>query len=124
GFNVGQGTQDLGFRGETALLFEVTPAIPIKLSTRDSGGEPTVARLLFRDAQGRIYPPQPKRLAPDLFFQPHIYRADGESVLLPPGKFELRYGRGPEYLELEKQILVLLREPGKSSCGLSAGSIQ
>src|SRR5207253_8385828 len=69
GFNVGQGTQDLGFRGETPVLFDVAPAIPVKLSIRDSDGQPTMARLTFRDSQGHVYPPQPKRLAPDLFFQ-------------------------------------------------------
>jgi len=106
GFDVGQGTQDLGFRAETPVLFDVAPAIPVKLSIRDSDGQPTVARLTFRDAQGHVFPPQAKRLAPDLFFQPHIYRGDAETVLLPPGRFSLTYGRGPEYLESEKEIVV------------------
>src|SRR6185503_9677597 len=99
-----QGTQDLGFRGEVPVLFEVTPAVPVKLAIHDFDGRPTVARLTFRDPQGRIYPPQAKRLAPDLFFQPHIYRGDGDKVLLPPGKFALSYTRGPEYLEKEIEV--------------------
>ena len=113
GFNVGQGTQDLGFRAETPVLFAVAPAIPVKLVIRDFNGQPTIARLTFRDAQGRVYPPQAKRLAPDLFFQPHIYRGDGDTVLLPPGKFELSYSRGPEYLEAEKQIVVPPQAPAR-----------
>ncbi len=32
GFNVGQGTQDLGFRAETPVLFDIAPAINIRLS--------------------------------------------------------------------------------------------
>src|SRR5262249_37634240 len=30
GFDVGQGTQDLGFRGEIPVLFDIRPAIPVK----------------------------------------------------------------------------------------------
>ena len=106
GFNIGQGTQDIGFRAEVPVVFKVRPAIPVTLSIRDHNGEATVANLTFRDKMGRIFPPQPKRLAPDLFFQPQIYRADGGMVLLPPGKFELSYSRGPEYRELKKKVTV------------------
>jgi hypothetical protein len=105
-FDVGQGTQDLGFRAEVPILFTVKPAIPVKLKIRDVDGTPTTARLQFVDGQGHVYPPQPKRLAPDLFFQKQIYRADGEEVLLPPGKFTLHYGRGPEYRALLRTIAV------------------
>jgi hypothetical protein len=96
-FDVGQGTQDLGFRGEAAVLFNVKPAVAVKLDVLDDDGTPTIGRFQFVDKQGHIFPAQPKRLAPDLFFQKQIYRADGETVLLPPGKFTMYYGRGPEY---------------------------
>ena len=86
GFDVGQGTQDLGFRGEVPVLFDVRPAVPVRLRVRDHDGTPTVARFTFIDRSGRVYPPQPKRVAPDLFFQKQIYRADGGVVLLPPGR--------------------------------------
>jgi Ca2+-binding EF-hand superfamily protein len=97
GFDIGQGNQDLGFRGETAVLFDVKPAIPVKLSITDFDGKPTVGRFTITDASGKVYPPQPKRLAPDFFFQRQIYRPDGGTVLLPPGEFNIEYGRGPEY---------------------------
>jgi hypothetical protein len=97
GFDVEQGNQDLGFRGEVPVLFEVQPAVRVTLNVVDEKGRPTIAKLLFHDSPGHIYPPQAKRLAPDLFFQPHIYRATGETVLLPPGKFAVEYSRGPEY---------------------------
>ncbi|MBV8879517.1 MAG: CehA/McbA family metallohydrolase [Planctomycetaceae bacterium] len=96
-FDVGQGTQDLGFRAETPVLFEVKPGIPVKLSIRDVDGQPTAARFTFLDPLNHVYPPQPKRLAPDLFFQKQIYRHDGGTVLLPPGVFTMISGRGPEY---------------------------
>ena len=103
-FDVGTGTQDIGFRGEVPILFDVRPAIPVRLRIRDHEGSPTVARLIFRDEQGRVYPPQAKRLAPDFFFQPQIYRKSGDVVLLPPGKFTVEYCRGPEYKLLKKPI--------------------
>ena len=102
--DVGQGTQDLGFRSELPVLFDAQPAIPVSLAIRDVDGQPTVARLTFRDRQGRVYPPQAKRLAPDFFFQPHIYRRDGDVVLLPPGKYEMTSCRGPEYREQTREI--------------------
>ena len=117
-FNVGQGTQDLGFRGEVPVLFDVQPAIPVKLAIHDVDDTPTVARLTIRDRYGRVYPPQAKRLAPDFFFQQHIYRADGETVILPPGKFLVTYCRGPEYLELQQELTVPEKGAGSLSLKL------
>ena len=106
GFHIGHGTQDLGFRGEVPVLFQVQPAVPVRLRIRDHDGQPTAARLTFRDAQGRIHPPQAKRLAPDFFFQPHIYRADGDWVMLSPGRYQLTFTRGSEYVEQTREIEV------------------
>ena len=105
-FDVGAGTQDIGFRGEAPVLFDVQPAVPVKLAIQDHDGQPTVARLTIRDRFGRIYPSQAKRLAPDFFFQPQIYRNDGDVVLLPPGEFQVEFSRGPEYHVLHKQFTV------------------
>ncbi len=105
-FDAGQGTQDLGFRAEVAVLFNVKPAIAVKLNVRDHDGAPTTGRFQFVDKQGHVFPPQTKRLAPDLFFQKHIYRVDGETVLLPPGVLTMDYGRGPEYRWLKREITV------------------
>jgi len=104
-FDVGQGTQDLGFRSELPVLFDVRPAIPVRLSVQEDS-VPSVARLTFRDRQGRVYPPQGKRLAPDFFFQPHVYRMDGETVLLPPGSYTMTACRGPEFREITRDIVV------------------
>lgn len=105
-FDVGAGTQDIGFRGEVPVLFDVRPAVPVRLTIQDHDGIPTAARLTFRDQNSRVYPPQAKRLAPDFFFQPHIYRHDGETVLLPPGEFTLESCRGPEYRIVESKVIV------------------
>lgn len=105
-FDVGQGTQDLGFRSELPVLFSIRPAIPVKISVRDFDGQPTTARLEIRDSQGRVYPPQAKRLAPDFFFQPQIYRADGDVVLLPPGRLTVESSRGPEYRRTFQDVVI------------------
>ncbi len=96
-FDAGQGTQDLGFRAEAPVLLDIAPAVAVTLRVRDHDGMPTTGRFQFMDRQGHVFPPQPKRLPPDLFFQKHIYRADGETVLLPPGELTVHSGRGPEY---------------------------
>lgn len=105
-FDVGQGTQDLGFRGELPILFDITPAIPVRLTIRDHDGQPAYAKLVLRDPAGHVYPPQARRLAPDFFFQPQIYRRDGEWVWLPPGVFDIEFSRGPEYRVLTRRITV------------------
>ncbi len=106
GFDLGQGEQDLGFRGEVPVLFSVRPAHAVRLSILDNDGSPTIASLIIRDRQGHVYPLQAKRLAPDFFFQPQIYRADGETILLPPGEFVIQSGRGPEYWTREQKDVV------------------
>jgi len=97
GIDLGQANQDLGFRGETPILFDIAEAIPVKLELQDSDGRPSLGRLLIRDPLGQIHPHQARRIAPDLFFQPHVYRADGETLWLPPGEFTVEATRGPEY---------------------------
>ncbi len=96
-FDIGGGSQDLGFRGELPVLFDFKPAIPVKLKVLDEDGTPTVGRFVFTDAAGHVFPPLAKRLAPDFFFHKQVYRADGGTVLLPPGPITVEYGRGPEY---------------------------
>jgi hypothetical protein len=105
-FDVGQGSQDLGFRNEINVLFDAAPAVEVKLHVLDDDGSPTTGQFVIKDAQGRVYPSRTRRLAPDFFFHDQIYRADGESVLLPPGKYEVAFGRGPEYVTQKRFITV------------------
>ena len=95
-FNVGQGTQDLGYRNEVDLLFNCRPAHQVTLRVRDENGQPTTASFLIRDKLGRVYPSMSKRLAPDFAFHPQVYRADGENVRLPDGEYTFELNRGPE----------------------------
>jgi hypothetical protein len=112
-FDVGQGTQDLGFRAEVPILFDVKPGVPVRLSIQDFDGKPTVGRLLFRDQAGHVYPPQAKRLAPDFFFQQQIYRPDGGTVLLAPGEYTMTYSRGPEYRQVTRKVSISDKEDAK-----------
>jgi len=105
-FDVGQGTQDLGFRNEISLLFDCTPAVEVALEILDDNGQPTTGQFVFRDSRGRVYPSMSRRLAPDFFFHEQIYRHSGETVRLPPGKYHVTYTRGPEYRMAEREITV------------------
>jgi hypothetical protein len=57
-----------------------------------------MASLVIKDRLNRVYPFQAMRLEPDMYFQPQIYRAAGESVRLPEGEYVIEARRGPEYL--------------------------
>src|SRR5207248_1894325 len=91
---------------QVVYLFESGPAVLVKLGVRDVDGKPTMASFTFRDDKGRVYPSQSRRLAPDFFFHAQVYRGDGETVLLQPGKYSVSYTRGPEYIVLTKNITV------------------
>ena len=105
-FNVGQGTQDLGFRSQVDLLFQAKPATKVTLRVFDADDQPTTASFLVRDTADRVYPSQAKRLAPDLAFQPQVYRANGDFLLLPPGDYTIEYTRGPEYRKKSQKVHV------------------
>jgi len=106
GFNVGQGSQDIGFRNDVTVLFTALPARPITLRVKDENGDPAMASFTIRDRLDRLYPNPAKRLAPDFFFQPQVYRADGETVQLPAGYYTVQYNGGPEYLPHTREFAV------------------
>jgi hypothetical protein len=106
-FDTGQGTQDLGFRNEVSLLFTCRPAQEVKLSLLDENAKPCTAALLIRDKSGRVYPSQAKRLAPDFFFHPQVYRMDGESLKLPQGEYDIVFDRGPESIPERRTVTIV-----------------
>lgn len=149
GFNVGQGTQDIGFRNTINILFNSVPSVRVILHVKDDDGSPSMASFLITDGIERIlddsiqtianadfrlaaaqedlrlslktykvpptlvgiYPLPSRRVAaydeyPDFFFQPQIYRSDGEHVVLPPGKYNVTIDRGPEYIPQKTQLVV------------------
>src|SRR4030095_9214500 len=149
GFNVGQGTQDIGFRNTINILFNSIPSVKVTLHVKDDDGSPSMASFLITDGIERIlddsvqtianadfrlvaaqedlrlslrtykvpstligiYPLPSRRVAtydeyPDFFFQPQVYRSDGEHVVLPPGKYNVTISRGPEYITQRLQLVV------------------
>lgn len=110
-FDVGQGTQDLGFRSEVDILFSITPSAKVTLRVLDWDDKPTTGSFVIKDERQRVYPSQTKRLAPDFFFHQQVYRADGESVALPPGKYTIEYARGPEYRKRSQTLQITDNSP-------------
>ena len=117
-FDAGQGSQELGFLGDLDVLFRAEPAVAVTLGVLDSDGKPTTASFLFRDAQDRVCPSPTRRQAPDLWFHPQVYRADGESVELAPGAYSVEVGRGPEYEVIKRSIVVPKSATHRESFGL------
>ncbi|MEZ6126017.1 MAG: CehA/McbA family metallohydrolase [Planctomycetaceae bacterium] len=105
-FNIGQGTQDIGFRNAVSILFDCRPAVHVTLNVRDTDGRPTTAAFVVRDSQGRIYPNPARRLAPDFFFHHQVYRHDGETLDLPPGEYSITVNRGPEYVIQKRTVTI------------------
>ena len=104
-FDVGQGTQDLGFRSEILINFNCEASADMIFEVLDENNEPTIAAFEIRDMLGRIYPDQAKRVAPDMHFHPQIYRGSGETVRLPKGEYVIGYSRGPEYFAGERKFI-------------------
>jgi len=112
-FNVGQGSQDIGFRNEINILFNAQAAAAITLHVKDENGQPGMASFVIRDRLNRIYPARSKRLAPDFFFQPQIYRDDGEQVRLPKGYYTVEVTGGPEFRTHTKEFAVSNNGPSQ-----------
>lgn len=86
--------------------WKVEPSTPVTFQVRDADGSPAMGCFIIKDQQGRIYPPQTKRVAPDFFFQAQVYRESGEVVNLPPGKYTFTCSRGPESIPEVRQVTV------------------
>ena len=86
------------------LDFQSLPSNKLFFEIQDQDGLPAFGKFEIRDSKGRVYPSQSKRLAPDFFFQPHIYRGDGESVTLPPEQYTIICSRGPETIPETKIV--------------------
>jgi hypothetical protein len=107
----------IGPTARREFAFECLPSRTVALSIRDSDGRGCVASLTIRDAQGRIYPPQAMRLAPDMYFQAQVYRGDGETMRLPDGTYSVESTRGPEYLR-GVQTVTIGADPPRISVAL------
>jgi hypothetical protein len=110
-FNVGQGSQDIGFRNDVSVVFNAVPSRPVSFRIKDENGAPAIASFVIRDKLNRLYPAPSKRLAPDFFFQPQVYREDGETVRLPVGYYTIEFTGGPEYSHHTRELAVTDKGP-------------
>jgi hypothetical protein len=92
--------------GQREFDFECLRSRTVALGVLDADGRGCVAALTIKDKGDHIYPPQAMRLAPDMFFQPQIYRADGETMRLPDGEYTVEAMRGPEYLRTSCNVTI------------------
>lgn len=95
--SLGWAAKEFPGRG-ASMTFQCLPSYDVVLNVLDDDGIGCMASLIIKDGRGRVYPLQGMRLAPDMFFHPQIYRADGETVRLPDGEYTVESKRGPEYL--------------------------
>jgi hypothetical protein len=95
-----------GATTSTLFDFNCLPTRDVFLAIKDSDGRGCVASLTIRDKLGHVYPPQAMRIAPDMFFQQQVYRADGENLRLPNGEFTIESRRGPEYLPGVQTVVI------------------
>jgi hypothetical protein len=54
GFNIGQGTQDIGFRNTINILFNISPSVKVTFEVKDHDGSPTMGSFLITDGIERI----------------------------------------------------------------------
>ena len=89
-----------------SLGFDCLPTNDVAFRVLDENGRPTVAAFEILDDQRRLYPSPAKRLEPDFFFHPQVYRGDGETLALPDGIYTVRCRRGPESIPETKRISI------------------
>jgi hypothetical protein len=62
GFNVGQGTQDIGFRNTINILFDIRPAVKMIFDVRDEDNFPAMASFIITDGIERFTRSQVRRM--------------------------------------------------------------
>jgi hypothetical protein len=93
-FNVGQGSQDIGFRNDIEVLFTAAPAHPVRLRIQDEHGKPATAGLIIRDDRGRLIPASRSGSRPISSSRRCI--AGWRRDRAPKGTFTITASRGPE----------------------------
>ena len=54
GFNIGQGSQDIGFRNTIPVLFQILPSVKVILNVKDDDGSPVMASFVITDGVERV----------------------------------------------------------------------
>ncbi len=123
-FNVGQGTQDLGFRSDVDILFQVDPAVTVVLDVRDEDGAADDGLVhLPRPAWGGSIP-RPADDSPRTSSSiPRSIARTARRSRCRRALYEVEVTRGPEYLVHKQTIEVpKSRVSSRDRSGSSAGS--
>jgi hypothetical protein len=80
GFNIGQGTQDIGFRNTINVLFDIKPSVKVVLHVKDDDGSPTMASFTITDGVERF--PDDSTTDYRLILAKEIYHGTGPSKQL------------------------------------------
>ena len=110
-FDVGQGSQDLGFRNEVDILFTATPSAKVTLQVRDFDGKPTTGSFLIRDARQRVYPSQTKRLGGDFSSTRRSIVPTAKPCHFRPALTPSNLAAGPEYLTKTERYTITGTKP-------------
>ena len=122
-FDVGQGTQDLGFRNELNVLFDCRAGRGSE--PRSHGRRRHADHRAVRDprcARPRLSLAQPRAWLRTSSSTTRSIAHNGETVLLPPGKYRVSYTRGPEYRMLERGRSTVPRRAARRTRSRSASS--
>lgn len=95
-----------GKKATAKMDFLAEASFPVSFKVTEFDGSPATAAFVIRDAANRVYPSQSKRLAPDFFFHPQVYRSTGETVRLPSGRYSVTCSRGPESIPETRELVV------------------
>ena len=106
-FDVGEGTQDLGFRAEVPVLFDVRPAANVKLSrARSSTASRRPGAFFSSITRATFFRRRPSGSRPISFSRSRSIARTAGRCSLPPGELTMYYGRGPEYRWTQRKIQV------------------
>ena len=103
--DAGKGSK-AGIKSKANFTFVASASHPVTFRVTEFDGSPATAAFIIRDSAGRVYPSQSKRLAPDFFFHPQVYRSTGETVRLPSGRYTVVCSRGPESIPETRELVV------------------
>ena len=100
GFNVGPGTQDLGFRNSVPILFDCRPAVKVVLGVKDFDGQADDGQLYSSATRwGTSIRTRRGGWLPTSSFTTRSIGPTANRSMLPPGEYTVEYTRGPEYLD-------------------------
>ena len=121
--DVGQGSQDIGFRNDAPLLFTVRPSTEVTLRVLDEQTRPDLGVVRDRGRAGARLSLAGQAARARLRLPPAGLSRDGETIRLPEGDYDVEFTRGPEYVDVATEAHRRPRADDRDVSRSSAGSI-